>query len=212
MSTLHSETYKKALLSLIQGNVICRWSDPSGAEILERQETRERINHWSGELDMELAQTTSENGWFLVYRSIDPHTRSVARDLFSGIMKELRFYVRMLELFMNTQHRDASMSPGETMRLSNLMQAMDESPDLRAQLADLPTSRKTSVVKDQVEALIGKLKREGVIVESNAKHSIFTFTAKIDLIQDIIIFIQENEHIPIQEAEDDAQAELKYER
>jgi len=212
MSTLHSETYKKALLSLIQGNVICRWSDPSAAEILERPETRERINQWSGELDMELAQTTSENGWFLVYKGIDPHTRSVARDLFSGIMKELRFYVRMLELLMNTLHRDASMSPGETMRLSELMQAMDESPDLRAQLADLPTSRKTAVVKDQVETLIGKLKREGVIIESNAKHSIFTFTAKIDLIQDIVIFIQDNEHIPVQEAEDGAQAELKYER
>jgi hypothetical protein len=161
---------------------------------------------------MELAQTDSETGYFLIYKAINPDTRAVAREIFSSIMKELRFYVRMVELFMNTQHRDASMSPGETIRLADMMKAMDESPDLRDQLADLPTSRNISVVKGQVEALIGKLKREGVLIESNPKHSIYTFTAKIDLIQDIIIFIQENEHIPVHEADDEAQSELKYER
>lgn len=57
-------------------------------------------------------------------------------------------------------------------------------------------------MKEQLESLFQRLQKDGLLVEANAKHSIFQVTARIELVQDLIIFIQENEHLP--EPETDA--------
>lgn len=204
----HAQAYKDTLRYLLSGRVICAWSSPESMQVLESEENRRRINTWVSELDMKLAQTSGGAGYYLVYEGVSSHTRDVARELFRSIMKELRFHVEMLETFMKVLHPDTSLVPGETIHLAQLLQAADESPDICGMLADLPTSRNSRVVKEQAEALLARLKREEIVVETNPKRSIFTFTAKIDLIQDILIFIQESEGIPVTEPDSPDQGAL----
>jgi len=201
-SRLPSEDYRKLVMKLLSGAVVCRWSEPGLARLLEQAEVRNRINRWVGEMGMSLAQTSSEQGYYLIYSEFDATVKSAARELFTRVMKELRFYVRVLELMMNSLHPDTSLQPGEDVRFPHLLNQISQSPSLQTHLGELSSSKKHSAVKDQLESLFNRLLKEGILVEANKKHSIYQVTARIELIQDIIIFIQENENLP--EAEPDS--------
>ncbi len=191
-----SEQYRALLTRLLAQDVVCQWSQPALARLLEKEEVRQRINRWVGELGMELACTSSERGHYLVYRGYDVAVKSAAREMFTKVMKDLRFYVRMLEMMMNALHADAALVPGEELRFNDLLSLIGQSPSLQSQLGELHSSRKHSAVKDQMETLFARMVKEGLLVEANAKHSIYQVTGRIELIQDVIIFIQDNERLP----------------
>lgn len=200
----HSETYRNLITALLGGAVVCPWSYPAESRLLEKSEIQDKVNGWVSELGMELAETSSSRGLYLVYRGFDPTVKSVARDMFTRVMKDLRFYVRMLEMLMNTMHADMTLVAGEELRFTDLLNQVSQSPSLQTQLGELPSSKKHGAVKEQLESLFQRLLKEGLIVEANAKHSIYQVTARIELIQDVIIFIQDNERLP--EIEPDAPA------
>lgn len=197
----HSETYRKLITALLGGAVICPWSFPAEARLLEQQDIRNKINGWVSDLGMELAETSSGRGNYLVYRGFDPTVKAVARDMFSRVMKDLRFYVRMLEVLMNSFHADITMVAGEELRFHDLLNKVGQSPSLQSQLSELSSSKKHSAVKEQLESLFQRLVKEGLLVEANAKHSIYQVTARIELIQDVIIFIGESEKLSGPESE-----------
>lgn len=189
------DAYRSLVTALIGGAVICPWSFPTEARLLEREDIQEKINAWVDDLGMELAETSSGNGHYLVYQGFDPTVKAVARDIFTRVMKDLRFYVRMLEVLMNTLHADMTMVAGEELRFHDFLNQVSQSPSLQAQLSELSSSKKHSAVKEQLESLFQRLVKEGLLVEANSKHSIYQVTARIELIQDVIIFIGENEKL-----------------
>lgn len=189
------DTYRSLVTALIRGAVICPWSFPTEARLLEREDIQEKINAWVDDLGMELAETSSGNGHYLVYRGFDPTVKAVARDIFTSVMKDLRFYVRMLEVLMNSLHADMTMVAGEELRFHDFLNQVIQSPSLQAQLSELSSSKKHSAVKEQLESLFQRLAKEDLLVEANSKHSIYQVTARIELIQDVIIFIGENEKL-----------------
>lgn len=134
------DTYRSLVTALIRGAVICPWSFPTEARLLEREDIQEKINAWVDDLGMELAETSSGNGHYLVYRGFDPTVKAVARDIFTSVMKDLRFYVRMLEVLMNTLHADMTMVAGEELRFHDFLNQVIQSPSLQAQLSELSLS------------------------------------------------------------------------
>jgi hypothetical protein len=164
----HSEVYRQHITAFLNGSVVCPWSFPAQARLLEKQETHNKINAWVSELGMELAETSSGRGSYLVYRGFDATVKLAARDLFSRVMKDLRFYVRMLEMLMNTLHPDMTLVAGEELRFNELLNQISQSPSLQTQLSELRSSNKHSAVKEQVESLFQRLVKEGLIVEANA--------------------------------------------
>jgi hypothetical protein len=198
----HSDTYRKLITALLGGAVVCQWSMPSESRLMEKPEIQSKINAWVSDLGMELAETSSGRGHYLVYRGFDPTVKLVAREMFTRVMKDLRFYVRMLEMLMNSLHEDMTLVAGEELHFHDLLSQVGQSPSLQSQLGELYSSKKHNAVKEQLESLFQRLQKDGLLVEANAKHSIFQVTARIELVQDLIIFIQENEHLP--EPETDA--------
>ena len=192
----NSETYRTLLTRLLAGNVVCQWSAPSLARLIEREDIQNRVNRWSSELGMELAETSSGNGRYLVYQGFDNTVKAVARETFTKLMKNLRFYVQTLEMLMNALHPESSLLPGEELRFHDLLSQVSQSPSLQTQLSNLPSSRKYTAYKEQLDGLFSQLIKEGLLVEANAKHSIYQVTSRIELVQDLIIFIQDNEHLP----------------
>ena len=63
-------------------------------------------------------------------------------------------------------------------------------------------------MKEQLESLFQRLQKDGLLVEANTKHSIFQVTARIELVQDLIIFINENERLPEMDALAEGQRHL----
>jgi hypothetical protein len=198
----HSETYRKLITALLGGAVVCQWSMPAESRLMEKPEIQLKINAWVSDLGMELAETSSGRGHYLVYRGFDQTVKLVAREMFTRVMKDLRFYVRMLEMLMNSLHEDMTLVAGEELRFHDLLSQVSQSPSLQSQLGELYSSKKYNAVKEQLESLFQRLQKDGLLVEANAKHSIFQVTARIELVQDLIIFIQDNERLP--EPETDA--------
>lgn len=192
----HSEAYRTLLTQLLSGQVICQWSAPAQARLLEREDVQNRVNRWASEIGMTLASTSSGSGHYLVYSGYDGSVKTAARELFTRIMKQLRFYVQTLEMLMNALHTETSLVPGEEIRFHDLLSQIGQSPSLQTQLGNLPSSKRHTAFKEQLEGLFSQLVKEGLLVEANAKHSIFQVTSRVELIQDLIIFIQENEQLP----------------
>ena len=204
----HSETYRKLVTALLGGAVVCQWSLPAEARLMEKPEIQTKINAWVSELGMELAETSSGRGHYLVYRGFDPTVKLVAREMFTRVMKDLRFYVRMLEMLMNTLHADMTLVAGEELRFHDLLSQVSQSPSLQSQLGELYSSKKHNAVKEQLESLFQRLQKDGLLVEANTKHSIFQVTARIELVQDLIIFINETERLPEMDALAEGQRHL----
>ena len=191
-----SEAYRTLLTQLMSGQVICQWSAPSLARLLEREDVKNRVNRWASEIGMQLASTSSGAGHYLVYEGFDSNAKAVSRELFTRLMKSLRFYVQTLEMLMNALPPEMTLVPGEELRFHNLLHQVGQSPSLQTQLGNLPSSKRHTAYKEQLDSLFSVLLKEGLLVEANAKHSIYQVTSRIELIQDLIIFIQENEELP----------------
>ncbi len=192
----HSETYRALLTHLLGGHVVCQWSAPALARLIEREEVQNRVNRWASEIGMTLATTSSGVGHYLVYQGFDNTVKGVARESFTRLMKSLRFYVQTLEMLMNALHAETSLIPGEELRFHSLLNQVSQSPSLQTQLSNLPSSRRHTAFKEQLESLFSQLQKEGLLIEANAKHSIYQVTSRIELVQDLIIFIQDNEQLP----------------
>ena len=148
------------------------------------------------DLEMKRSETRSGTGMYLTYEGWNPQVKSAAKENFSKLIKDLRFYTQALELLMSSLHPDASFVPGEEIRFNNLLSQIDQSTTLQSQLAGLPSSKKHEALRDQLESLFSRLKKEGLLVEANTLHSIYQITARMDLIQEMLEFIAENEALP----------------
>jgi hypothetical protein len=195
-STDQDATYLKLVTRLLEGDVICPWSQPALARLLENPDIQHRINRWVQDLEMKLSETRSGTGMYLTYEGWNPQVKSAAKENFSKLIKDLRFYTQALELLMSSLHPDASFVPGEEIRFNNLLSQIDQSTTLQSQLAGLPSSKKHEALRDQLESLFSRLKKEGLLVEANTLHSIYQITARMDLIQEMLEFIAENEALP----------------
>lgn len=208
MSDLPSPVYTDTLKRLLQGEVLCPWSTPEQARLLQDSEVRSQVDEWVRALGYELAETSGGSGYYLVHARVDEPARADATRLFREIMVSLREHLNVISLLMEATDADAALAPGQVIRPNQVVAAAEESPSLRDQLGKLKTSKPQSGIRQQVDALIKALKDEGLIVPARQDGEAYYFTSRVELIQDVIVFIQENEGLPLPGQDGEIQKDL----
>ena len=197
MSNLPSPVYTDTLKRLLQGEVLCPWSTPEQARLLQDSEVRSRVDEWVRALGYELAETSGGAGDYLVHTRVGEPARADTTRLFREIMVSLREHLNVINLLMEATDADAALAPGQVIRPNQVVAAAEVSPSLRDQLGKLKTSKPQSGTRQQVDALIKTMKDEGLLVPARQDGEVYSFTGRVELIQDIIVFIQENEELPL---------------
>lgn len=193
---------------LLSGQVICKWAFPIEFEHLNHESVFVEFERNFNFLDMRLAKTPNNSGYYLIYSTDAPGVKGKAREFFRHVMKDLRFTLDWLELMMEAMHRDQIIHSGEEMRFSDLLSTVIENMSLQDGLGRMPSSRGISGVRSQLENLVKRLKKEDILMDIHAGHEVYRFTGMVDLINEYILFIQESESIPIEEGDEAVQDRL----
>lgn len=208
MNNVTSPVYTDTLKRLLQGQVVCAWSAPECARILQDQQQRRRIDDWMIDLGCRLAETSGGAGFYLVHNRVDESARQDATKLFREIMGSLREQLLVISVLMEATNPDMALAPGDTLWPNKVVAAIEENPNLKEQLATLSSSRPQATIRQQVDTLVRSLRDAGIIVAARQEGEVYYYTARVELIQDMIVFIQENENLTLPGQDDHGQRDL----
>lgn len=208
MSNLPSPVYTETLKRLLLAEVICPWTAGEHWRFLEVESQRRQVENWVADLGYELALTSGGAGYHLVHRRVDEAGREDAKALFRDIMLTLREHLEVIALLMDVSNADATLAPGQSFRPNQVVAAAEENPNIREQVSKLTSSKPDRTLRQQVDSLVKALRDEGLIVPARQEGEVYLFTARLELIQDMIVFIQENEGLPLTGKPDDGQKDL----
>lgn len=190
------------LIELAAQKVVCRWSRPDLAHLLESKQAIKQVNEWAGVLNMEVAHTGNGEGIYLVYKDFDADAQENSRRLFESLMKGLGDRLRLLELLLTIQP-DRAYTGGDQIRFNTLLNRVADNSDLQQRLEEMvPRSRQDSASKDQLQVVIDQMVKDGLLVLVNQKSAVYQVTAAMDLMQDLVVFIQESEQLPEEESDE----------
>ena len=187
--------------ALLSGEVICPFTNSEFFDQLQSETLKTKLNLWLKEIDLCLRSPESNQSFYAASVFDDNEMKAQSRAIFQDIMKNTRFHLSWLVHFMNLMHRDHAVTPGEQVRYSDLLNKLNNNTSLQGELGSISVCSKASTIQDQLDALLKQLEKDRMIIETNSKSRFYQFTGKVEVLQECLIFIQENEDIPIEEIE-----------
>ncbi len=201
--------FESLVKRLLQGDFICEVSDDASFVYLQNQENYFQIEDYLRRLNYRLASTQNKLAYYAAYIEITSSARADIRKTFQQFRLELHPVVEWLDMMMACLKQDTSLSPGDTLALSNLLQVMENNQALADRLQALAkfkdfTSGEDST-KGRLEKLLSTLNKWGYLQLANRDTLIYQVTGKLDYFYQSLQFIQEHEEIPIEQEESDTQ-------
>ncbi len=201
--------FKSVVKQLLQGCFICEVSDEPGFKYLQDQEHYIEIEDYLQRLNYRLTTTQNKLAYFAAYIEIDNSARADIRKTFQQFRLELHPVVEWLDMMMACLKQDTSLSPGDTLALSNLLHVMENNQALADNLQAFSkfkdfTSGEDSI-KGRLEKLLATLHKWGYLQLVNRDTLIYQVTGKLDYFYQSLQFIQEHEEIPIEQEEEESQ-------
>lgn len=199
------------LKDLLQGKFICEISDASAFCYLQEYENSQKVEEFLNQLGYTLAKTPNALAFYAAYQHIDNQARNDIRRIFQQFKLELHPVVEWLNMMMRCQNRDATLSPGDTLSFSALLQAIEsnqseaESLQSFAKFKDFAASDDS--VKSRLEKLLATLNKWGYLALANRDTLIYQVTGKLDYFYQALQFIQEHENISLEQPENELEQE-----
>lgn len=199
--------FEQVAKRLLQGEFICEISDDAGFRYLQDVDNAEQVSQFLQRLDYHLSRTQNQLAFYAAYRTIDSAARSDIRRVFQQFRVELHPVVEWLDMMMSCLNQDTALSPGDTLRFSSLLQAIEQNQAQADRLQSFAkfkdfTSSDDSM-KGRLEKLLGTLQKWGYLHLANRDTLIYQVTGKLDYFYQALQFIKEHEQIPIEQGEND---------
>jgi len=182
---------------LLAGHFICRYSDDIAFEQLDRESYRSQVNSYLEKIGRTLAVTGNSGAYYAVYTSIQSKERRRSiRSQFREVMNDMEPLNRWLKLIMSALSRDSSIQPGDILRQSDLLGALESSQPLIDDLSLITRvgtfQTKKNSVTDQVGVIMEKLTEKGYFTRQ-PNGLLFTATGKWDYFYEVAEFIATHE-------------------
>ncbi len=207
MKTLAGEVLEQ----LLAGQFICEVSNEDGFRWLSASENREMINHQLAVLNRSLSSAAEQQVFFASYQDIGNDEREVLTKQFDDIANNLLPLVEWMLLVQEALNKDMSLSQGMNLRLSELQSVIEDTPAFSEQLAKISRysmfGSKAVELDSQLKLIFKRLVEMGYLVRPNADKQIYTVTAKVDYIFDVLKFIDETEHLALAQKAEDAMSQ-----
>jgi hypothetical protein len=204
--------FEQTATLLLSGEFICNVRYPDAWRFLEDESQRKDVDAFLARLGRRLASTRQGGAWFAAYQQIGADERRAMREVFADIKHSLRLLVGFFVHVMQALRQDQFLAPGSIIEANRLMAAIDENPNLRAELQTLaglgkgPTGDGT--LRGTLERLLKKLRDDGYLTLANPEREIYEVTGKIEYLQEVVDFLMAHQSLR-DEVEEEADTEVQ---
>ena len=204
--------FEQTVTLLLSGEFICSVRYPDAWRFLTEEAQRKDVDAFLGRLGRRLVSTRQGGAWFAAYQQIGAQERRAMREVFADIKHNLRLLVGFFVHVMQALRQDQFLAPGSIIEANRLMAAIDENPNLRAELQTLaglgkgPTGDGT--LRGTLERLLKKLRDDGYLVLANPEREIYEVTGKIEYLQEVVDFLMAHQSLR-DEVEEEADTEVQ---
>lgn len=195
---------------LLNGAFICRTTDEESWRFLKNAANREQVDDYLGTLNRSVSAvggSSESDVFFCGYRQLGEDERRFIGQQFRDVCNALTPLVEWLVLVQEAGAQDAPLTEGAALRLNELQSIIEDTPAFREQLARISHYRlfgsSSSSVDGQVKQVFKRLCELGYLTRPNPDKQIYLGTGKLDYLYEVMRFIDESEHL---ELEDRAQS------
>lgn len=188
---------------LLAGDFICRITDEDAYRHLSNEQTQQDINHYLRPLNRRLVSNDDQSVYFLGYYELSKEAREQLSQQFAQTVQSLLPLLEWLQLVQETLGRDSALTAGDTIKLQEFVLRTEDNQSLRQRLNTLATDRffnsQSEQLDSQVKLIFRRLKEHGYLLQPHADRQYYIVTGKIDYLIDVIRFIRDEEHLPVED-------------
>lgn len=186
---------------LLAGDFICQVSDEDAFRHLSQQQTQQEINHYLRPLNRRLVSNDDNSVYFLAYHELNKTAREHLSSQFALTVQSLLPLLEWLQLVQETLGRDSALTAGDTIKLQEFVLRTEDNQSLRQRLNVLAADRffnsQSDALDNQVKLIFRRLKEHGYLLQPHSDRQYYIVTGKIDYLIDVIRFIRDEEHLPV---------------
>ncbi|EJI86764.1 MULTISPECIES: hypothetical protein [Alishewanella] len=188
---------------LLAGDFICRITDEDAYRHLSNEQTQQDINHYLRPLNRRLVSNDDQSVYFLGYYELSKEAREQLSQQFAQTVQSLLPLLEWLQLVQETLGRDSALTAGDTIKLQEFVLRTEDNQSLRQRLNTLASDRffnsQSEQLDSQVKLIFRRLKEHGYLLQPHADRQYYIVTGKIDYLIDVIRFIRDEEHLPVED-------------
>ncbi len=188
---------------LLAGDFICRITDEDAYRHLSNEQTQQDINHYLRPLNRRLVSNDDQSVYFLGYYELSKEAREQLSQQFAQTVQSLLPLLEWLQLVQETLGRDCALTAGDTIKLQEFVLRTEDNQSLRQRLNTLASDRffnsQSEQLDSQVKLIFRRLKEHGYLLQPHADRQYYIVTGKIDYLIDVIRFIRDEEHLPVED-------------
>lgn len=212
MSDMSLLPHGPLLERLLAGEFICAVSDESAFKRLQDDATREAIDSYLRPLNRRVASSQDEGVYFLAWRQLDDSARDQLARQLGDTVNSLLPLLEWLQLVQEALGRDSVLSPGDVLKPGELQAKSEDNPSLRERIERLATDSFFGSQSDQLDAQVKlvfkRLREHGYLLQPHADRQVFLVTGKVDYLLELVRFIRDEEHLPVDDEGEDTQEAL----
>lgn len=188
---------------LLAGDFICRITDEDAYRHLSLEQTQQDINHYLRPLNRRLVSNDDQSVYFLGYYELSKEAREQLSQQFAQTVQSLLPLLEWLQLVQETLGRDSALTAGDTIKLQEFVLRTEDNQSLRQRLNTLASDRffnsQSEQLDSQVKLIFRRLKEHGYLLQPHADRQYYIVTGKIDYLIDLIRFVRDEEHLPVED-------------
>lgn len=186
---------------LLAGDFICQVTDEDAFRRLSIEQTQQEINHYLRPLNRRLVANDDNSVFFLGYHELTKEAREQLSSQFALTVQSLLPLLEWLQLVQETMGRDSALTAGDTIKLQEFILRTEDNQSLRQRLNQLAGDRffnsQSEQLDNQIKLIFRRLKEHGYLLQPHQDRQYYIVTGKIDYLIDVIRFIRDEEHLPV---------------
>ncbi|MGJ0625424.1 condensin complex protein MksE [Xenorhabdus bovienii] len=195
--------YGPLIERLLAGKFICNISDFDAFRHLHNEQTRQSINDYLRPLNRRIVSNDSNTVYYLGYCELTPQVRNQLTSQFSVIINALLPLLEWMRLVQETLGQENALTAGDVLKLAEIVARVEDNQSLRHRLNQLAGNRffnsQSSATDIQLKLIFNRLKEHGYLTQPHSDRQYFYVTGKIDYLIDVIRFIRDEEHLPVED-------------
>ncbi|GGD65315.1 hypothetical protein [Lacimicrobium alkaliphilum] len=188
---------------LLEGEFICAVTDEHSFHKLQDENLCEDLNHFLRPLNRRIARSEDGSVFFLAYHELTEPARQQLSQQFGATIQSLLPMLEWMQLVQEALGRDGALTAGDTIKLQEFSLKVEDNQSLRQRLAMLSADKVFKSTSDQLDMQIKqvfkRIRELGYLHQPHRDRQFYIVTGKIEHLIELVRFIKDEEHLPLDE-------------